>query len=196
MMNSPQPSLPTATMRTCAPPPRQKARKSPAGFTLLEVLIAVVILAIGMLGVAALLLTTQKSNSSSYIKQQAVQSAYDIVDRMRANQMEATSGAYNVSDLVTSGAPTPPSAPSADCSTAACTPAQMATYDTWHWLAKDLVQLPNGCGSIATTASGSSTLVTVTVQWDDSPASSKLGAAASTPAAGSALARFSIQTLL
>ncbi len=170
------------------------------GFTLLEVLIAVVILAIGMLGIAALLLTTQKSNSSSYIKQQAVQSAYDILDRMRANNLptapEASSGAYNVSNLVMSGAPTLPSQPAQNCETSSCTPAQMAAYDTWHWLAVDLKQLPNGCGSVTTSAAGSNTLVTVTVQWDDSPASKNLGAATTAAGTNNVLAQFSIQTLL
>jgi type IV pilus assembly protein PilV len=178
----------------------KQASRIQKGFTLLEVLVAVVILAIGMLGIAALLLTTQKSNSSSYIKQQAVQSAYDILDRMRANNQpttpEASSGAYDVSNLVASGAPTIPSQPAQNCEASTCTPAQMAAYDTWHWLAVDLKQLPNGCGSVTTAAAGSSTLVTVTVQWDDSPASSKLGAATTTAGAGNVLAQFSIQTLL
>ncbi|EQD45716.1 type IV pilus modification protein PilV, partial [mine drainage metagenome] len=59
-------------------------RKS-LGFTLLEVLVAVVIVSLGMLGVAALLVTVHKADTSSYIQQQAVQTTYDMLDRMRAN---------------------------------------------------------------------------------------------------------------
>jgi type IV pilus assembly protein PilV len=156
-------------------------RKYQQGFSLLEVLIALVILAMGMLGIANMLLLAHKTNSSSYTRQQAVQSAYDIIDRIRANRQAAISGNYNVNNLVSSGTPTAPSAPSANCNTSTCSSTQMAAYDTWFWLASDVAQLPNGCGSVTTAVSGVSTLVTVTVQWDDSPAKRALGDSTSTP---------------
>lgn len=139
------------------------------GFSLFEVLIALVILAIGMLGIARLLIVAHKSNSSSYLQQQAVQSAYDIIDRIRANRATALTGNYSVSNLVSSGTPSQPSTPGTNCETASCSSTQLASYDTWHWLSQDLTKLPNGCGSISTTGSGINTVVTVTVQWDDSP---------------------------
>lgn len=160
---------------------------------MLEVLIAAVVLAFGMLGIAGMLLMGHKSNSSSYIKQQAVQSAYDIVDRIRANASSAIGGSYNVNNLTTGGAPVIPTRPT-DCSTAACTASQLATYDVWYWLYQDVAaQLPNGSGSIVTSALGANTLVSVTVQWDDSPAQ-KLGATTQTTSLN--LAQFKIQTLL
>ena len=151
------------------------------GFSLFEVLVALVILAIGMLGIARMLLIAHKENSSSYIRQQAVQTAYDIIDRMHANRVAAINGNYIVSNLVLNGAPTAPAAPTTDCGVSICTSTQLATYDTWYWLAKDTAQLPNGCGAIATAASGISTLVTVTVQWDDSPTQGTLGTVNPTP---------------
>ena len=150
-------------------------KKNLRGFTLLEVLIALVILAIGMLGIARMLLITHKSNSSNYIKQQAVQYAYDILDRIHANRQAAINGNYSVSNLVNSGAPTAPSAPSTNCGGSICTSPQLAAYDTCYWLATDVAQLPNGCGAISTAVSGLNTVVTVTVQWDDSPAQKMLG---------------------
>lgn len=147
------------------------------GFSLLEVLVALVLLAIGMLGIANLLLVIHKSNSSNYVRQQAVQSAYDIIDRIHANRQAAINGNYVVSNLVTEGTPKLPKAPSANCETSSCSPTQLATYDTWHWLSKDVSKLPNGCGAIATAVAGVNTLVTVTVQWDDSVAQKSLGAA-------------------
>ncbi len=151
------------------------------GFSLLEVLLALVILAIGMLGIAKILLIAHKSNSSSYIRQQAAQSAYDIIDRIRANRLVAINGNYNVNNLVSSGTPTTPSAPSPNCGNSSCTSTQLAAYDTWHWLATDLAQLPNGCGSITTAVAGMSTLITVTVQWDDSPAQKMFGTTSPSP---------------
>ena len=143
------------------------------GFSLLEVLIALVVLAIGMPGIANMLLVAHKTNSSS--------SAYDIIDRIRANRQAAINGNYNVNNLVTTGSPSTPSAPSANCNTAICSSTQMAAYDSWFWLASDVTQLPNGCGAVTTAVSGVSTLVTVTVQWDDSPTQKVLGASSSTP---------------
>ncbi|PFH11998.1 type IV pilus assembly protein PilV [Collimonas sp. PA-H2] len=175
---------------------RKSSRHS--GFALLEVLIAVVVLAFGMLGIAGLLLTAHKANSSSYIKQQAVQSAYDVIDRVRANSQTAINGGYAVNNITTGGTPVIPAAASPDCSTTACSATQLAAYDVWYWLAKDLAQLPSGSGSIVTGAAptGNNTLVTIVVQWDDSPAQGKLGAASQTQASKSNLAQFTVQTLL
>lgn len=174
------------------------SKTSQGGFTLVELLVSVLILAFGLLGIGGMLGFSLKSNSSSYLKQLSVQSASNIIDRMRANSQTAITGVYNVNNLVASGAPVIPVKPAPDCSTATCTPSQLAAYDSWYWLAKDVAaQLPAGCASITTAAVGGNTLVTVTVQWDDSPAQSKLGAAtSSTAAAHPNLARFVTQTLL
>lgn len=144
------------------------------GFTLLEVLLALVILAVGMLGIAQMLLIAHKSNSSNYIRQNAIQKAYDILDLIRANRQAAIDGNYNLNNLVSNGTPTIPNSPSINCSIASCTPTQLAAYDTWYWMATDLTKLPNGCGSVATSVSGLNTRVIVTVQWDDSPAQKAL----------------------
>jgi type IV pilus assembly protein PilV len=142
-------------------------RNNLTGFSLFEVLVALVIMAIGMLGIARMLIIAHKANCSSYARQHAIQSAYDIMDRMHANRQVAINGNYNVSNLVTNGAPTPPEAPSTNCDVTVCSANQLAGYDTWRWLSTEVSMLPNGCGSISTAASGINTLITVTVQWDD-----------------------------
>lgn len=151
------------------------------GFSLFEVLIALIILAIGMLGIAKTLLIAHKSNSSNYMRQQAIQSAYDMLDRVSANRQAAINGSYNAGNLVSSGAPTQPSYPSANCATTTCSSTDMASYDTWYWLSSDVTQLPNGCGKVATATSGVNTTVTVTVQWDDSSTEQTLGIANTSP---------------
>lgn len=169
-----------------------KAKKA-KGFTLLEVLVALVVLSIGMLGIAALLLATEKSNSSSYTKQQAIQSAYDMLDRMRANQTQALLGAYNASNIGGGAAAAPP----VNCNAGPCTPAQMTAYDIWHWQNALQNQLPSGCGSVTTQASGAANmLVTVTVQWNDASANQMMGASTTNAAVGSSLAQYTIQTLI
>jgi type IV pilus assembly protein PilV len=63
---------------------------------MIEVLVALVVLSIGLLGVAALQLTSLRSNHSSAMRSQATFLAYDIIDRMRANRRAAVDGNYNI----------------------------------------------------------------------------------------------------
>lgn len=55
------------------------------GFTLMEVLVTVIIMAIGLLGVAGLQLAGMRSNHSAFLRTQATIAAYDLIDRMRAD---------------------------------------------------------------------------------------------------------------
>ncbi|MCK9365589.1 MAG: type IV pilus modification protein PilV [Metallibacterium scheffleri] len=137
-----------------------------AGFTLLEVLVTVVILSIGMLGVAGVLLLVHKNNAASYMQQQAVQDAYDILDRMRANRSAALQGLYDVA---------PPSSAPTSCSSNTCSPQQMANYDLWQWHSDLVNELPAATSNISTaTPAGVSSAnqdvqVTVKLQWSDAP---------------------------
>ncbi len=67
------------------------------GFSLLEVLIALLVLSIGLLGLAGLQTLGLKFNMQSYQRTQAALLAYDIVDRMRANPVEKNGPRYTES---------------------------------------------------------------------------------------------------
>lgn len=164
------------------------------GFALMEVLVTMVIMAIGMLGIASMLILAHKANTSSYLKQQATQISYNIIDRMRANRQAAINGSYNVNNL-SSGVPTLPSTPT-DCRTTQCNAALLATYDVWYWLAREVNLLPNGSASIATAVNAGNTIVTVIIQWNDSPAQSKLGANSDISAMNSSLTSLTMETIL
>jgi type IV pilus assembly protein PilV len=168
------------------------------GMTLLEVLISVVILAVGMLGIASMLLLSSKADNSSYTKQQAIQSVYNIFDRIRTNSQAAINGNYNVSNIGTNGLPTSITTPGTACNVSACTASQLATYDTWQWLSRDVSKLPSGSGSITTALSGvaGNTIVTVTVQWDDSSAQALLGASSEAATSNANLVQIRIQSQL
>lgn len=169
------------------------------GMTLIEVLVSIVILAIGMLGIAGMLLLSSKVNNSSYAKQQAVQCVYDIFDKIRANSQAAINGDYNVSNINSSGSPTPPSAPGTLCNQSSCSATQLAAYDTWYWLAYDVARLPNGSGSISASPAGGSagnTLITVTVQWDDSLAQNAVGASSTRSSTNPNYVQLSVQSQL
>ena len=120
----------------------------------MEVLIAVLILSIGLLGLASLQANGLRSNFSSYARSQAVILANDMADRMRANLTEAVAGTYNVNATV-AGAP--------DCAAAACNTADMANYDIATWYTSLQNTLPQGTGTIV----GNGTVFTISVMWDD-----------------------------
>lgn len=111
-----------------------KASKA-SGFTLIEILIAMVVLGIGLLGLAGLQATGLRNSHSAYHRSQATQLAYDMADRMRVNSVGFAAGAYN------NGAAT-----ADNCQANACTPAQMAGYDIAQWVAELAAQLPGGTG--------------------------------------------------
>jgi type IV pilus assembly protein PilV len=147
-----------------------------SGFSLLEVLIALVILSVGLLGIAAMLGATLKSNDSAYMRSQATALAYNIIDRMRANPIGAANGDYDIAI----GTPAPGSATVCTGGGAGCDSAVLADYDLTQWkqtLASTSNGLPDGDGSITVTPVGGVNLVTVTVQWNDSRAGHALGTA-------------------
>lgn len=170
------------------------------GYYLLELLVSLVIISFGLLGIAGVLLTAHRASSSSYMRQQAEQSVYNIIDRIRANRTAAINGNYNASNLVTSGQPTLPSSPSKTClgsgSTYSCSSSEMAAYDLWYWLNYDVGSLPNGSASITTSANGTNTLLNIVVQWNDSPAQSLIGAGGQVSSSSASIAQFSLGTLL
>jgi type IV pilus assembly protein PilV len=155
------------------------------GFTLIEVLVSLVILSIGLLGIAKLMLLSSHSNDSAYLRSQATDLAYEMLDAMRSNILQAGAQgtpayAYNVA------AGTPPSDPGFTCvQAAAC--ANLAAYDVYQWKLRLNANsgvvppgaLPNGQGSVAaaTDANGQTT-VTIIVSWDDSVAQSTLNVGA------------------
>lgn len=141
---------------------RRRSRFDQRGFSLLEILIAVLVLSIGVLGLAGLQFFGLKEGQTSYQRSQAVIFAYEMSDRIRANRTAAAGGSY----ALASGASL--SAPGNDCSTGSCTAAQMAAYDIYNWYARVQASLPSGTASIACNDTcGLGRKMTVIVQWDE-----------------------------
>jgi len=122
-----------------------RGRCFPQGFSLIEVLVALLVLAIGLLGLAALQTTGFKFGHQSYERTQAVLQAYDITDRMRANKSGAGSAVNTAYDSVALGNLP---AVSVDCAAASCTGNQLATYDIRSWNAANANLLAEGKGAI------------------------------------------------
>ena len=111
---------------------------------------------------AGLQLTGMKMTNDSYYRSQATWLAYDIYDRMRANNNQASnSNNYKIS--------LSDSAPGAtDCVTTTCTAIQMAKYDLASWKNALAAKLPAGNGEIFYQDTASGRTYTVAIQWDDS----------------------------
>jgi len=123
---------------------RHCSRNGQSGTTLIEVLITVVLVSIGLLGLAGLQLTTVQNSNSSSERFEATTLAQDVLERIRANRQAALAGQYN---LALGAAPAG---------------ANLVGDDLDEWR-NALAVLPNGDGSI-TVANG---VVTIEVQWTD-----------------------------
>lgn len=113
---------------------------------MLEVLVAIVVLSIGLLGLAGLMASSLKNSHSAYQRTQATWLAYDALDRMRANRQVALAGGYNLALGAAPGG------------------SGLAAIDLGEWDAALTNTLPAGDGSIAVAAGG---VVKVVVQWND-----------------------------
>lgn len=122
------------------------------GFTLIEVLIAMLVLAVGLLGLAALQASSLRNAQSAYNRSIATELAYDMVDRMRANiPGKAT---YIIG----------PATQIVNCvNTIGCTTAQMAKNDLYEWNLAVNTNLPSGASSVTVVAN----VYTITMSWDD-----------------------------
>jgi type IV pilus assembly protein PilV len=124
------------------------------GFTLVEALVALLVLSVGLLGVGMLQLSSLSNNYASSLRSQATFLAQDITDRMRANRENAENGDYNIAlgDAGTAGT--------------------IAGDDLIAWKAALNASLPDGDGAIdtntVTVAGVAVTTFTITVAWDDS----------------------------
>ncbi len=128
--------------------------KNLKGFTLIEVLVALLILSIGLLGLAGLQVSGLRSNHSAYVRSQAVMLAQDMADRMRSNQVAAVVDCYEI--------------PNQGCP-AGNVGLVLAATDRTNWLALLSQELPWGTGSVDCVDSpcADNSIHTITVQWDD-----------------------------
>lgn len=126
---------------------RAPVMRSARGLTLIEILVAVLVVSVGLLGLAGLQAGALQQNHAAYTRTQVSNLAADIVDRMRANRESAEAGDYNLA-----------------LDDAAPTGSTVAANDllAWRNLIGDV--LPRGTGSVAV---GADDDVTVRICWLD-----------------------------
>lgn len=130
-----------------------KNRRSQLGLGMIESLIALLIISIGLLGIAALQITSMQQTASAQFHSQAVWYSYEMTDRISANGANN----FNLYDGIDTD-----NSYSMDCTGNPCTPDQMVTADAQDW-SNMVDNLPEGRGVI--TAVGND--LQISVIWTD-----------------------------
>lgn len=155
---------------------RSASRARAAGFSLIEVMVALVIVSIGLLGLAKMESLALSSTSVAGSRAIAAIEASSLASAMHANPgfwaaglapatatINYSGGAFTITDSGNSGL-----AGTKACLTAgtnSCTPAQMAAYDFQSW-AVDLTKvLPAPLGTVTCSVTGFPVVCTVQIQW-------------------------------
>jgi len=126
------------------------------GFSLVEVLITLVIMSVGMLGIAGLYVQGMQAGRTSMFRHHAVTLAGDVADRIRANPTAAA--AYTDADGANN-----------NCVLGGidCIPAEMAANDIFQWKAQAAEMLPGGDVTIVLDNGVMPPSYSITVSWDE-----------------------------
>ena len=106
-----------------------KSIKKQAGFTMIELLVAVLVMGVGVLGVTGLQLVSLQNNQAALLRAEAARLAYDIFDRIRVNPGTGAVPGVGCDGIAMGDAPAAPQ----NCLDNTCTPAQMTAFDIAIW---------------------------------------------------------------
>ncbi len=138
------------------------------GFSLIEALVAFLILSVGMLGIASLQTMSLKSGHTAALRTVAVVKVDEILESMRSNTTALLSYSAGTADMGTDNG-----CSQTTVAASACTAAQMAQDELFRWKRSLIDSLPNNAGTTAsvviTPAVAPSTLnlVVVSVNWSE-----------------------------
>lgn len=156
---------------------RLSSRHGQRGYSIIEVLVAVLVMTLGILGITGLQSTSLAFNTQSLQRTKAAYLSYEILDRMRANPDQLYSVALDANPGTQ------------ECFTTNCTPAQLMAFDLAEWkcalgkytttetcvalanepgaLIHAMEALPGGDGSVVCAVNGGVKSCTVVVRWQE-----------------------------
>ncbi|HFD11932.1 MAG TPA: type IV pilus modification protein PilV [Crenotrichaceae bacterium] len=150
------------------------------GFSLIEILVSLLILSIGMLGMAGLQVSGLRNSATSSYRTDATQLSYNIADSMRANRLAVDDNHFAAIEIDHGDTLTDPEQSclqtSPDTTVSSCTTvSDMAAVDLYDWATRARQQLPNvdlaiQCNDLDDTDSDDCTEFsthTVTLSWDE-----------------------------
>lgn len=136
-----------------------------SGFSMVEVLVTLVVIAIGVLGVAALQLNALKYTKESFSRSAASVLAGDLSDRMRGNMAGVKAGYYARNFGYTTAHSTAVTAPSCG-TTSDCNAQTLAQLDLSSWLAAIAAALPGGTGAVVP-VNNNAFVYRIVVMWQE-----------------------------
>ena len=128
------------------------------GFTLVEAMVSLVVLSVGMIGIAALYAQSLSASRTALYRTQAVNLSADMADRIRVNRLGLA--AYG-------GAPANNNCDPAGGGGVNCTPPQMAAHDLFLWNQQVQQALPNGQWQLQFNPGTLPPSYTLTILWDE-----------------------------
>lgn len=131
------------------------------GFSMLEILIVLVIVAVALLGTAGLQLNAMRLTKGSQFRTQAVFLASDFAERLEANKTEAILGTYAIGQGNTVSTST------VDCVAATCSTPNLAAWDIRQWEQSVSNLLPQASWNITQTVAGDPTTYQIVISWID-----------------------------
>lgn len=141
------------------------------GFSLIEVLIALIVLAIGLLGLASLQMTSLQFTGDAYLRSQATVLAYEITDKMRSNIGAVNAGSYDVLDYTAANNAVSTynacKTGSCKCEGSACTTANLVIYDLGTWYERLDRELPGSTAKRATIEGLGNREFRITIRWNE-----------------------------
>ena len=129
------------------------------GFTLIEELVALLVLSVGMLGIAVLYVESLSAGRTASYRSQAVNLASDMADRIRTNRGALAAYAAGAANNSCDPQGILPSVP--------CTPGQMAAHDLFRWNQAMGNLLPGGNGNVQFNNATIPPTYTITVNWTE-----------------------------
>ena len=158
---------------------RPRARLSQRGFSMIEVLVTLLIIALALLGTAGLQAYSMRLNQGGQFRSQAVFLVADLAERMEANKTGATAGTNYAAnwDYATSGA-YDTSVVNTACAVGQCAPDVLATFDKSQWQNAVAATLPQASWIVCVDADGDGVCdvgpvlsdpiaYTITISWVD-----------------------------
>jgi type IV pilus assembly protein PilV len=126
-----------------------------AAFSLVEAMVSLVVLSVGMIGIAALYGQGLGAGRNALYRTQAVNLAADMADRIRSNRL----GLFNYNGAAANNNCDPGGG-------ADCTPDLMAAHDLWVWSTQVANLLPNGAGTVVV-ANGLPPSYAIRIDWQE-----------------------------
>jgi type IV pilus assembly protein PilV len=145
------------------------------GFSLIEVLVTMLVISLALLGTVGLQTYALRTNQGGQFRSQAVFLAADLAERMEANRIGAVVG----TGYIQATSSVKDTTLNTSCTTGACSPDQLAAFDTSQWKNAVATTLPQAEWTVRQTVTGNPSTYTITISWVDRE--EKIAYAASAP---------------